>query len=72
MAGTLNGRQIAILAADGVERVELERPRQALEEGRRPSFCSFQVVRAGPEWRRAYRKWSLPADVYPARDRHSG
>ena len=32
MAGALNGRRIAILAADGVERVELERPRQALED----------------------------------------
>ncbi|MGS0684627.1 type 1 glutamine amidotransferase domain-containing protein [Nakamurella sp. GG22] len=32
MAGTLNGRRIAILAADGVERVELERPRQALQD----------------------------------------
>jgi protease I len=32
MARTLDGRRVAILAADGVERVELERPRQALEE----------------------------------------
>ncbi|GID64620.1 glutamine amidotransferase [Actinoplanes cyaneus] len=32
MTGVLNGRRIAILAADGVERVELERPRQALED----------------------------------------
>jgi protease I len=32
MAGVLDGRRIAILAADGVERVELERPRQALED----------------------------------------
>ncbi|MEV4135583.1 type 1 glutamine amidotransferase domain-containing protein [Dactylosporangium sp. NPDC049742] len=32
MAGLLNGRRVAILAADGVERVELERPRQALED----------------------------------------
>jgi protease I len=31
MATTLEGRRIAILAADGVERVELEQPRQALE-----------------------------------------
>ena len=29
---TLNGRRVAILAADGVERVELERPRQALDD----------------------------------------
>jgi protease I len=32
MAGALNGRRIAILAADGVERVELEQPRQALDQ----------------------------------------
>jgi protease I len=31
VAGTLEGRRVAILAADGVERVELERPRQALD-----------------------------------------
>jgi protease I len=32
VAGELEGRRVAILAADGVERVELEQPRQALEE----------------------------------------
>ena len=32
MAAELNGRRVAILAADGVERVELEKPRQALED----------------------------------------
>jgi protease I len=32
MAGELNGRRVAILAADGVERVELEQPRQALDD----------------------------------------
>ena len=32
MAGELDGRRVAILAADGVERVELEQPRQALDE----------------------------------------
>ena len=32
MAGQLEGRRIAILAADGVERVELEQPRHALNE----------------------------------------
>jgi deglycase len=30
MAPTLSGRKVAILAADGVERVELEKPRQAV------------------------------------------
>lgn len=32
MAGTVTGRRVAILAADGVERVELEEPRKALDE----------------------------------------
>lgn len=32
MAGALDGRRVAILAADGVERVELEQPRQALAD----------------------------------------
>jgi protease I len=31
VAGELNGRRVAFLATDGVERVELEQPRQALE-----------------------------------------
>jgi len=32
VAGGLDGRRVAILAADGVERVELEKPRQALDD----------------------------------------
>jgi len=32
MAGELDGRRVAILAADGVERVELEQPRHALDQ----------------------------------------
>ncbi|HEX3362101.1 MAG TPA: type 1 glutamine amidotransferase domain-containing protein [Solirubrobacterales bacterium] len=32
MADELKGKKIAILAADGVEQVELEKPRQAVEE----------------------------------------
>ncbi len=32
MAGELRGRKVAILAADGVEQVELERPRAVVEE----------------------------------------
>ena len=32
MSDELSGRRVAILAADGVERVELEQPRQALHE----------------------------------------
>jgi protease I len=32
MAGELNDKRVAILAADGVERVELEQPREALDQ----------------------------------------
>jgi protease I len=32
VAGQLSGRKVAILATDGVERVELEQPRQAISE----------------------------------------
>lgn len=32
MADELRGRRVAILAADGVERIELEQPRKAVEE----------------------------------------
>jgi protease I len=32
MADQLQGKQVAILAADGVERVELEQPRQAVQD----------------------------------------
>lgn len=43
MAGTLNGRRVAILAADGVERVELEQPRQALDrEGAEITLLSIK------------------------------
>ncbi|ARJ06840.1 glutamine amidotransferase [Cnuibacter physcomitrellae] len=32
MTGALDGRRVAILAADGVERVELDQPRRALDD----------------------------------------
>ncbi len=32
MAGELDGMKVAVLATDGVEQVELDRPWQALEE----------------------------------------
>lgn len=32
MAGTLNGKKVAILVTDGFEQVELEKPRQALDQ----------------------------------------
>jgi protease I len=43
MAGELDGMRVAVLAADGVEQVELERPWQTLEEaGAEPELVSLQ------------------------------
>jgi protease I len=43
VAGELDGRRVAILAADGVERVELQQPRQALEDaGARTEVVSIK------------------------------
>jgi protease I len=43
MAGELNGVRVAVLATDGVEQVELERPWQALEEaGAEPELVSLE------------------------------
>lgn len=42
MAGELDGKRVAILAADGVERVELEQPRDALRQaGARTELLSL-------------------------------
>jgi protease I len=44
MAGELNGMKVAVLATDGVEQVELDRPWQALEEaGAEPELVSFEA-----------------------------
>src|SRR5690348_13778289 len=43
MAGELNGMKVAVLATDGVEQVELDRPWQALEEaGAEPELISLE------------------------------
>jgi protease I len=43
MTGELKGRRVAILAADGVERVELEQPRQSLHRaGARTELLSLR------------------------------
>jgi protease I len=43
VAGELDGRRVAILAADGVERVELEQPRRALDDaGARTEVVSIK------------------------------
>ena len=42
MAGELNGMRVAVVATDGVEQVELDRPWQALEEaGAEPELVSL-------------------------------
>jgi protease I len=44
MAGELNGMKVAVLATDGVEQVELERPWQTLEEaGAEPELVSLEA-----------------------------
>src|SRR3712207_1152298 len=44
MAGELNGLTVAVLATDGVEQVELDRPWQALEEaGAQPELVSLEA-----------------------------
>jgi protease I len=44
MAGELDGMKVAVLATDGVEQVELDRPWQALEEaGAEPELVSFET-----------------------------
>ncbi|WP_459973815.1 hypothetical protein [Nocardioides pyridinolyticus] len=49
MSTTLEGRRVAILAADGVERVELEQPRQALDgAGAAPSWSPSRAARSRP------------------------
>ncbi len=44
MADELNGMKVAVLATDGVEQVELDRPWQALEEaGAQPELVSLEA-----------------------------
>src|SRR3954466_9610371 len=44
MAAELNGMKVAVLATDGVEQVELDRPWQALEEaGAEPELVSLEA-----------------------------
>jgi protease I len=43
MAGELNGMKVAVVATDGVEQIELDRPWQALEEaGAQPELVSLE------------------------------
>jgi putative intracellular protease/amidase len=74
MASTLNGRRVAILAADGVERVELEQPRQALEDaGARTEVVSISSgeIQAERERGCAERADQQPSNAAPL-ERSSG
>jgi len=44
MTSTLQGQKIAILAADGVEQVELEQPRQAVLDAGQSTCVDEEVV----------------------------
>ncbi len=63
MAGKLDGRKVAILATDGVEQVELQQPRQALDK----AGAETQVVSPTDERIRAWQhdRWGdeIPVDV---------
>jgi protease I len=61
MAGHLTGKRVAILATDGYEQVELERPREALRE----AGALVQVVSPKPDRIRAWDTdhWSHEIDV---------
>ncbi|MBX6331957.1 MAG: type 1 glutamine amidotransferase [Gemmatimonadaceae bacterium] len=63
MAGKLEGKKVAILATDGVEQVELERPRRALED----AGADVQLVSPAQGKVRAWQHdhWGdeLPVDV---------
>ena len=49
MAGMVEGTRVAILATDGVERVELEQPREALDKaGARTELLSLRGGRRAP------------------------
>jgi putative intracellular protease/amidase len=45
MEPNLKGKRIAILATDGVEQVELERPRKALEDAGAVTMVEADIVR---------------------------
>ncbi|WP_017593187.1 type 1 glutamine amidotransferase domain-containing protein [Nocardiopsis potens] len=61
MGTALNGKNIAILATDGVERVELQQPRKAVEDaGARTELLS---LRTGPIQ-------AMDADIHPSATFH--
>ena len=79
MAGKLDGKRIAILATDGVEEVELTRPRDAVTaEGARVDVVSIddgdlqamthdieRMFPGGPRLDHATTEWDSPFYLYP-------
>lgn len=63
MAGQLKGKKVAILATDGVEQVELERPRQALEEAGAETQVVSPAEKSIRAWQHDHWGDDIPVDV---------
>jgi protease I len=61
MADELKGKKVAILAADGVEQIELERPRQAVEE----AGAETELISPGEGEIQAVNSDINPSDKFP-------
>jgi protease I len=61
MADSLSGKKIAIIATDGVEQVELEKPRQAVED----AGAQTDLLSPGSEDIQAMNHDLEPADKFP-------
>jgi protease I len=63
MAGQLNGKKVAILATNGVEQVELEKPRRALEDAGAETQLVSPAQTTVHAWQRDRWGDELPVDV---------
>ena len=63
MAGKLEGKKVAILATDGVEQVELERPRRALEDAGADAQLVSPAQGKVRAWQHDHWGDELPVDV---------
>ncbi len=63
MAGQLNGKRVAILATTGVEQVELEEPRRALENAGAETQLISPADRAVRAWQHDHWGDEIPVDV---------
>lgn len=62
MAGKLNGKRVAILATDGVEQVELEEPRRALENAGAETSVVSPAEESVRAWRHDHWGDTIPVD----------